>query len=108
MIGSVTGLTICIYAYYINWSDYFRLDLTNDSLQLFYFLPERTITIKTDNIIDLYTETKKRKLIKYRLIIKTVRGGRYTSSLMDAGPYEDNLSRLSKFLGRKILSPDME
>lgn len=108
LISSVIGLTICVYAYYLNWNDFFRLDLTDDGLQLFYYLPERTVYVKTDNIIDLYTETVKRKLINYRLIIKTGNGIQYTSSLMDAGPYEDNLDRLSKFLGRKILSPDME
>lgn len=108
MISSVIGLAICAYAYYINWNDFFRVNLKEDGLQLFYFLPERTISIKNDNIIDLYTETKKYKLIKHRLIIKTRIGERYTSSLMDAGPYYENIDRLSVFLGRKINKPDIE
>lgn len=97
-IGGCAAVLIIEYIYIDNWSHFFLIEIYDDNLSLQYFMPERTVTISTQQISELLVKEEWRKTTNYRMIIKTWNGEEYSSSLIGSDLLQKNMNELKDTL----------
>lgn len=103
--GLCSGVTLSIWltVYYVNWCQFYQLDVRGEQVRLRYFVPERTVTLPRSAIRELLTASNPRGLPQ--MVIHTDTGKRYKGQLMRPDHYAVQLNRIQQLLLRSSAEP---
>jgi len=92
---------VVAYAYSSSWSHFYRAGLDGPLLVLGYETPVRTVVVAVDQVAAVETEVHARKSgPRYRIVVMTRDGERFTSQLMARPRAESSLEALRAELGQ--------
>ncbi len=92
---------VVAYAYRSSWSHFYRAGLDGAHLVLGYETPVRTVVVAVEHVAAIEAEAHDRKSgPRYRIVVMTRDGERFTSQLMAGPRAESSLEALRAGLGQ--------
>ena len=91
------------YFYSEDWGYFFTLKPHEQTIEIGYYWPSRTIVLGRSDQLTVHTESSIRKSgLMYRLVIRAGNGAEYSSQLMNRNDLDDILVGIERRLGVKV------
>lgn len=97
-LGASVAGTLILLAWWLNWSEFYRIDMDARQVRLYYHFPDREKTVSIDAIQEITKGVTLDRFDYCRLVLEDEEGARYRSANVKPREFDPRFKYIRRFL----------
>jgi hypothetical protein len=97
-LGTFVAGTLILVAWWLNWAEFYRIDMDARQVRLYYHFPDREKTVSIDAIREITKGVTLDKIDWCRLVLESEDGARYHSANVNPREFDPRFKHIRRFL----------